>query len=192
MPEHHHTQTLQKTGETQQVPFPERGDQNIMKDAQTQRQVQMIQKRPSEIHSKVQNMLMPRFQRSSSAIARSSAAGLEPTTDELGMRERDHEGSIQSIQWTVCRKEGRSQEASNEVATEFRDVGTPAQPCKRHNSTTAHNSAVCARDTAAQVERSQLTAVRMDAHHPTQRSRRRYLVCDCCPESEAAMKTLTS
>ena len=35
----------------------------------------------------------------------------------------------------------RSQEASNEVATEFKDVGMPAQPCKRHRSTAAHNSA---------------------------------------------------
>ena len=50
MQEYRHTQTLQKTDETQQVPFPERGDHNIVKDAQTQRQVQMIQKMPSEIH----------------------------------------------------------------------------------------------------------------------------------------------
>ena len=34
----------------------------------------------------------------------------------------------------------RSQEASNEVATEFRDVGTPAQPCNRENSTTAQET----------------------------------------------------
>ena len=34
MPEHRHT--------AQQVPFPERGDQNIVKDAQVQRQEQMI------------------------------------------------------------------------------------------------------------------------------------------------------
>ena len=34
----------------------------------------------------------------------------------------------------------RSQEASNEVATEFRDAGTPAQPCKRHNSTTVQET----------------------------------------------------
>ena len=33
--------------------------QNTMKDAQVQRQVQKIWKKPSEIHSKVQNMLMP-------------------------------------------------------------------------------------------------------------------------------------
>ena len=47
MQEYRHTQTLQKTDEAQPVPFPERGDQ----DAQTQRQVQTIQKMPSEIHS---------------------------------------------------------------------------------------------------------------------------------------------
>ena len=51
MQEYRHTQTLQKTDEAQQVPFPERRDQNIVKDAQTQRQVQMIQKMPSEIHN---------------------------------------------------------------------------------------------------------------------------------------------
>ena len=33
--------------------------QNTVKIAQVKRQVQMIQKMPSEIHSKVQNMLMP-------------------------------------------------------------------------------------------------------------------------------------
>ena len=50
MPEYCHTQTLQKIDAAQQVPFPERGDQNIVKDAQTKRQVQVIQKMPSEIH----------------------------------------------------------------------------------------------------------------------------------------------
>ena len=73
----------------------------------------------------------------------------------------------------------RSQEASNEVATEFREA---VQQRKQHNS---------AKDTAAQEERSQLTAVRMDVHQPTLRSWRRHLVCDGCPESEAAVKTLT-
>ena len=58
MPEYRHTQTLEKTDEAQQVLFPERGDQNIVKNAQTQRQVHIIQKKPSEIHSTVQNMLM--------------------------------------------------------------------------------------------------------------------------------------
>ena len=59
MPEYRHTQTLQETDEAQQVPFPEEGYQSVVKDAQTQRQVQMVQNMPSEIHSKVQNMLMP-------------------------------------------------------------------------------------------------------------------------------------
>ena len=113
MPEYRHTQTLQKTDEAQQVPFLERGDQNIVKNAQTQRQVHIIQKMPSEIHSTVQNMLMRGSLECSIAIARSSAADLEPTTDELGderecERERkgEHEGFTQSIQWTAYRKEG--------------------------------------------------------------------------------------
>ena len=87
MPEYCHTQTLQETDEAEQVPFPEEGDQNIVKDAQTQRQVQMIQNIPSEICSKVQNMLMPGSSESSSAVARSSVADLEQTTDELEMRD---------------------------------------------------------------------------------------------------------
>ena len=74
MPEYRHTQTLQKTDEAQQVPFPERGDQNIVKDAQTQRRVQMIQKMPREIHSKVQNIMMPR---SSEAAVQSPGAVLQ-------------------------------------------------------------------------------------------------------------------
>ena len=59
MPEYRHTQTLQEIDEAQQVSFLARSDQNIVKDAQTQRQVQMIQNMPSDIHSKGQNMLMP-------------------------------------------------------------------------------------------------------------------------------------
>ena len=54
MPEYRHTQTLQETDEAEQVPLPEEGDQSVVKDAQTQRQVQMIQKMPCEIHSEVQ------------------------------------------------------------------------------------------------------------------------------------------
>ena len=63
---------------------PEMQCQNTVKDAETQRQVQMIHKMPSDIHSKVD----ARFQRSSGAIARSSVADHEQTTDDLEMRER--------------------------------------------------------------------------------------------------------
>ena len=58
MPEYRRTQTVEKTEEAQQVPFPDRGDQKIVKDAQMQRHVQMIQKMPREIHTDVQTMLM--------------------------------------------------------------------------------------------------------------------------------------
>ena len=51
MPEHCHT--------AQQVPFTERRDQNIVNGAQMQRQVQMIQKMPSDVVADIQNMLMP-------------------------------------------------------------------------------------------------------------------------------------
>ena len=95
----------------------------------------------------------------------------------------DHEARSQvKVKETSERR--RSNEASNEVMTEFRDVET-----QKRNSVTAQqrNSA---RDTAEEDERSQLTALRMDVHQPTQRSRRRYLACYYCPESESAMKTL--
>ena len=74
---------MQETEEAQQVPFPEQGDQNIVKDAQRQRQVQMIQKMPSEIHSNDPEHADAWFQRSSNAIARFSTSDLEQTTDEL-------------------------------------------------------------------------------------------------------------
>ena len=83
MPEYRHTQILQKTDEAQQVPFPERCDHNIVKDAFTQKQVQMIQKMPREIHSKVQKHVDAWFQRNSSAIVKSNVADLEQTTDEF-------------------------------------------------------------------------------------------------------------
>ena len=110
--------------------------QNTVKDAQIKRQVQMIQKMPSGIHSKVQNMLMPG---SSEAAVQSPGPVLQTssrkqTSLRLGpwsTREREEKNS------KACkiffRKEG--QEASNEVATEFRDVETPAQQCKRHSRT---------------------------------------------------------
>ena len=70
----------------------------------------------------------------------------------LGAREREkrrHEGSTAFSRWCTAAAHAketqgrRSQEASHEVATEFRDAGTPAQPCRRHSSATApqHNSA---------------------------------------------------
>ena len=77
MSEYRRTQTLHKIDEAQQVPFPERGDQNMVKDAQTQRQVQMIQKMPSEIHSKVENMSMPG---SSGATAQSPGPVLQTSS----------------------------------------------------------------------------------------------------------------
>ena len=97
MPEYRHTQTVQKSEEAQQVPFPERGDQNIVKDAQIQRQVQMIQKMPSEIHRRSRTCGCPvpskqqcnrhvQYFRSRAddrrvcAVARSGVADLEQTS----------------------------------------------------------------------------------------------------------------
>ena len=193
------------------------GDQNIVKGAQMQRQVQMTQKMPSEIRSGVQNMLMPG---SSEAAVQSPGPVLwissrrqtslysrlvqccRSRADELEMRERAHEGS--DVPWSTREQANaretqgrRSQEASPEAATEFRDVGTPAQPCKRHSSATAQQRNN-ARDTAKQEERSQQIAPVIENFAPfaeamTKRSwRTRYLISYCCPEFEAAMKTITS
>ena len=78
------------------------------------------------------------FQRSSGAVARSSFADLEQTTDVLEMRERNEAKRLHtafSRRCTAMKTQGRrSQEASNEVAKEFI---TPAQPCKRHSNATA-------------------------------------------------------
>ena len=148
-----------------------------MKDAQTQRQVQMIQKMPSEIHSKVQNMLMPGSGKT--AIARSSVADLEPTTDELEMREREFEGSTRHedrthkafSRWYTARKAlTGGLKRSRDRIQGCGDARTAVQETQKHSSAQQRNSA---RDTAAQEERSQLTAVPMDVHQPKQRSKRR-------------------
>ena len=124
------TQTLQKTDEAQQVPFPERSDQNIVKDAQPQRQVQMIQKVPSEIHNKVQNMLMPGS--SETAVqARSSVADLVPTTDELEMRVRTRREGEKGSMKAPHKAFSRTQRCG--------DASTAVQETPQR--TTAHNSA---------------------------------------------------
>ena len=98
MPEYRHTQTLQKTDGAHQVPFPER-DQNIVKDAHTQRQVQIIQKMPRENHSKDQHMLMPG---SNEAAVQSPSPMLQTSSRrQTSLRwesGKEQEGSTQSIQ----------------------------------------------------------------------------------------------
>ena len=106
-----------KTDEAQQVPFPERGAQNIVKDAQTQRQMQMIQKMPSEIHSEVKNMLMPG---SSGAAVQSPGPVFQISSRrQTNLRREKEKGS---------RRPQKKSRQNSEM-------------CKRHNSTIAHNSA---------------------------------------------------
>ena len=169
------TQTLQKTDEAQQVPFPERSDQNIVKDAQPQRQVQMIQKVSSEIHSEVQNMLMPGS--SETAVqARSSVADLVPTTDGLEMRVRTRregeKGSMKAPHKALSRTQ-RCGDAS--TAVQETQQRTTAQQCKRHSSTrrtiAADRSAngCTPTDTAKQATRSgmlMLSRVRCGDENP--------------------------
>ena len=101
-----------------------------MKDAQPQRQVQMIQKVPSEIHSKVQNMLMPGS--SETAVqARSSVADLVPTTDELEMRVRTRREGEKGSMKAPHKAFSRTQRCG--------DASTAVQETQQR--TTAHNSA---------------------------------------------------
>ena len=63
--------------------------QNIVKDAQMQRQVQMIHKMPSDFHSKVQNMLMPG---SSEAAVQSPGPALQISSRrQTSLRSTRHE-----------------------------------------------------------------------------------------------------
>ena len=109
MSEYRHTQTLQKTDAAQQVPFPERCDQNIVKDAHTQRQVQMIQKMPREIHSKVQNMLMPGSSETAVQSSSPMLQTLEQTTDEF-VQSPGPVLQISSLRW----ESGKEQEGSTQ------------------------------------------------------------------------------
>ena len=109
---------------------------------------------PSEIHCKVQNVLMPGSSEAALQSPGPVLQTLEQTTDELEMRERKkkkeraREGS--GVSWSTRERErkggmkapqhsadgalqwrrqgGRCPQGPNEVRTEFRDVGTPA--CK--------------------------------------------------------------
>ena len=128
----------------------------------------------------------------------SSRRALEQEREKKeSMKAPQHSADGAPQQQTQRETQGRrSQEASHEAATEFRDVGTPTQPCKRHSSATAPQNS--ARDTAEQEERTQHIASVIENLTPfaeamTQRSwrtdqteRTRYLICYCCPESEAA------
>ena len=171
-----------------------------------QRQVQMIQKMPSDFTADIQNMLMPvpAKQQCSRQVqcCRSRA-------DDLEMRESSKAPpdmkTGRSMRTCLSRGVPADHEARSQVKVEEKSstAGKKAltgglkrshdriQRCGGRRATVSqHNSATVQRDTAEQEERPQLTAVRMDVHQPTQRSRQRYLVCYCCPESEAAIKTL--
>ena len=185
--------------------FPWTGRSEHREDAQVHRQVQMIQKMPSDFTADIQNMLMPG---SSEAAVQSPGPVLQiervrrlhqtwrPVdqcahvwVEECPLATRD-EARSKSERRAVLPERRRSRQASNIVRTEFKSVGTAEQPC---------NSA---RDTAEQEERTQQIASVIENLTPfcggnSQRSwrtdqteRTLFLICYCCPESEAAMKTL--
>ena len=118
--------------------------QNTVKDAQMQRQVQMIHQMPSGIHSKVQNMLMPG----------SSEAAVQSPGPVLQTLERERRGSMRAPSAFSRRCTARL------VKTFFRKEGAHRRPQtkSRQNSEMWGRPRNSARDTAKQEERAQQIA----------------------------------
>ena len=141
--------------------------QNTVKDAQMQRQVQMIQKMPSGIHRKVQNMLVPN---SSDAALQSPSPVFQTSSrrqtsligsDVFGARGRERErerarekGSMKAPQALSRRCTARL------VKIFFRKEGAHTRPRtkSRQNPEMWGRPRKSARDTAEQEERAQQIA----------------------------------